>query len=337
MEFCWALPVSNVNECTMQAIQAEVSGFDSILIASAKQAPDPWIMTMLLATYTSRVRFLVAQNTNLLQPHITMKALNSVSQIYGNRCDINIVTGGIQQEALSTADFASHEDRYLRTKEFVKCVHLLKGGAASYKGSVFNYNQLTIEPPYTRDARVFIAGSSDEALNIAAAQGDVLICYADTVGNFREKASVLKQKALLMGRSLKLGMYVDILAAENTAEAVQIANRKFEMYTDAQQKMIKMYLNSVDSVGIRKNKQYAECDKLWVEDHLWAGLSKVSRSVGLTVIGSYEEVCRKLEHYHSAGVDYFLFSGYLDAGVCKVIGEHIIPYFKTSIKDREPH
>lgn len=41
----------------------EKYGFDGVLVASAKQALDPWILTMMMCQDTSRVRFLGKRQT----------------------------------------------------------------------------------------------------------------------------------------------------------------------------------------------------------------------------------------------------------------------------------
>lgn len=328
MEFCWALPVSDVKECRKQAMEAEKFGFDGVLVASAKQALDPWILTMMMCQDTSRVRFLVAQNTNMLLPHITLKCLTSIQYLMGDRFDLNIVTGGIKQESLTGEDFPSHEHRYRRTTEFVECMRLLMQGTTNFKGMDFSYSNLEIQPPFEGQSRLFIAGSSSAASEVAVSTGDVMICYADTTLQLKSRIKQLKEEAALRNRKLKVGIYIDILAKETEEEAIEAAYRKREQFSSVQKKVTKMYLNSVDSVGIRNNKHFKDQHDLWVEEHLWAGLSEVSRSVGLTIVGSYKQVSDKLEQYRNIGVDYFLVSGYLDESACETMGRHIIPCFK---------
>ncbi|OXM13898.1 LLM class flavin-dependent oxidoreductase [Paenibacillus herberti] len=328
MEFCWALPVSDVNECRKQAVDAEKYGFDGVLVASAKQALDPWILTMMMCQDTSRVRFLVAQNTNMLLPHITLKNLTSIHYLMGDRFDLNIVTGGIKQESLTGGDFPSHEHRYKRTNEFVKCMRLLMQGTTNFNGMNFSYSDLEVQPQFEGQSRLFIAGSSSAASEVALSAGDVMICYADTTLHLKNRIKQLKHEAALRNRTLKIGIYIDILAKAAQDEAIEIAYQKHEQFSGFHKKITKMYLNEVDSVGIRNNKHFKDQHDLWVEEHLWAGLSEVSRSVGLTVVGSFKQVSDKLGQYRDIGVDYFLVSGYLDESACETMGRHIIPCFK---------
>ena len=186
MEFCWVLPdnstiykTDNIKQFYERNIEeaktAESCGFCSTLISSTPESLDPWILATKIAECTKNIRLVVAQNSNHMLPSYTAKAANTLNFISGNRVDINVVTGSSVSSISKNSKFEDHTKRYLRTSEYVEVLKRIYSGNCSFKGKFYELSNAKVFPPNDAEwcTRLFVAGSSNEAAQIAARFGDM--------------------------------------------------------------------------------------------------------------------------------------------------------------------
>ncbi|MDA2139012.1 LLM class flavin-dependent oxidoreductase [Bacillus cereus group sp. Bc002] len=333
MKFCWNLPVSardfnTVYDNTIeQAIKAESLKFDQVLISSLQYAPDPWVLATHVASVTNDLRILIAQNTNHMLPTVTEKTLATLNNLSNNRIDLNIITGSSLTELSRDSPALSHENRYKRTEEFVKILKKLREGALSYKGEYYQVTNADIYPKYDNEkSMIFIAGSSQDAMQVSSKYGHVQLIYANTPSKVKEQADYIMKTAASFGRHVKLGIFIDIIARASTDEAWDAAHRMIKRVPKLQKRLNKLFLNNTDSVGHKINQSFQKYNDLCVEKNIWAGLSQVSNAVSLSIVGSYKEVQSTIKYYQECGVDYFLLSGSVKEDEIVHIGENILPF-----------
>ncbi|MBJ8030403.1 LLM class flavin-dependent oxidoreductase [Bacillus cereus group sp. N21] len=332
MPFCWGLPVDteSLETNVEQAILAEKHNFDAVLVGSKQKALDPWVMASHLSKFTSTIRFLVAQNTNQVTPIHSSKSLHSLAYITSGRVDINIVSGGAVQEIIN---MDSHTNRYSRTKEFAEIFTILKnqGEVYQYKGDNFFVEKYNLFPKLNKSfiSNVCVAGSSEEAIDIAAAYADIYLVYANDLKIMQNWYSMVKSKAEKLNRNVTCGLLIDVIARETSEEAWQEAYCLEKKFTPMQKKMKKLYLNTVDSVGTEAHRTLLTYKNLKVDKNLWAGLAQVSTSVPLSIVGSYQEVIDTIRRLQEIGAEYFIFSGIVGKEKEIVrIGDNVLPYVK---------
>ncbi|MDF9506993.1 LLM class flavin-dependent oxidoreductase [Bacillus cereus] len=332
MSFCWGLPVDteSLEINVKQSVLAEQHNFDAVLVGSKQKALDPWLMASHLSQFTSTIRFLVAQNTNQVTPIHSSKSLHSLAYLNNGRVDINIVSGGAVQEIINTDN---HANRYSRTREFIDIFMTLKdvGEICNYNGNYFlidNYN-LFPQPNNKFASNVCVAGSSDDAIDIAAAYADIYLVYANDLKLLENWYSKVRSKAEKLNRNITCGLLIDVIARETSKEAWEEAYKFEKRFTPIQKKMKKLYLNSVDSVGTESHRALLTYKNLRVDKNLWAGLAQISTSVPLSIVGSYQEVIDTIKKLQGIGAEYFIFSGMVgkEKEIIR-IGDNILPYVK---------
>ncbi|APO47195.1 monooxygenase [Paenibacillus xylanexedens] len=338
MEFCWALPVTSnsgdykglMDTLLKQTKAAEHHGFDSVLVASVPNTFDPWIMGTFLGFETSRIRLLVAQNTNHMLPTYTAKALNTLNVLLNNRIDINIVTGSSSIALARDSRPESHEARYRRTGEFTHIMSLLRDGLTSYDGEFFGIANADIYPKESTDqkARLFVGGSSANAINVAAKYADYYLMYACDYSTIKDQFDHVTKTSFQYNRQVKKGVLVDVIARDTTEEAWEAANKLLHETPKAYKMLTKYYTSTADSVGLQRYRNLDSSNNYVIDEFLWAGLSQINPSVSVSIVGSYVEVIQALNRFSEAGAEYILLTSMLNDNEVERIGTHILPHFK---------
>lgn len=341
MEFCWALPVTSTplyqelySTYTELTRQAEKHNFDGVLFSITPNAVDPFVAATKVGLETERIGLLIAQNTNLVLPTSAARALNTLNTMIGPRVDLNIVTGSSAITLSRDTKPENHESRYARTHEFVDILQALRAGPTTYKGNFFAIENSDIYPK-ANGGRYFVAGSSEEAMEVAAACGDYYILYACDFQRITEQYTKVKQMAAKHGRTVRCAVLVDIIARETSEEAWEIANLLLSSASPVAKRMTKILLKSSDSVGLTRYKNLPQENNFMIDEYLWAGLSQIDPANSVAIVGSYQEAITALHRFHDAGAEYFLISSQINGShEIEQIGEHIIPYFKQMHNNR---
>ncbi|MGG0208483.1 LLM class flavin-dependent oxidoreductase [Bacillus mycoides] len=341
MEFCWVLPVTreiNYKELhdlsIKQSVEAEQYAFDSVLVATIPESLDPWILSTNIVNATNNIRLLVAQNTNHVLPTYVAKSLNTLNLLSNGRIDLNIVTGSSKIGLSKDGTVENHKTRYRRTKEFSEVLIGLRNGPLTYQGefySIENAELLPNLPNNDHQADIFLAGSSEDAMNIGAEYADTYLMYANNFEQTSKQINLVKSIAQKHNKKIKCGIYINVIARETSDEAWDAANEILESSTSFEKKLVKIYQNSVDSVGVSQQKEFKEFEDYIVDDHLWGGLAEVSPTVALSIVGSYEEVIKTFQKYYELGVSYFLIVGYCNNNEIERLGKYVLPELKKSI------
>ncbi|MFC5700214.1 LLM class flavin-dependent oxidoreductase [Cohnella faecalis] len=330
MEFCWTLPVdpNSFAASIEQACAAESHRYGAVLVSSLPKGMDPWVLSTAIGQRTKEIRLLIAQNTNYTLPTVTAKAWNSLKTITGCRADLNIVTGSYLPELAKHGKPLNHSDRYKKTYEFVEILQLLKKGKTSFNGDFFQINHADVTPPFEAEdsGNIFVAGSSQDAETVAAFVGDRYVVYADDVNTIRNKFAKVKAMGDSCSRQVKCGIFIDIIARRTASEAWACAEKMVADSTYIQRRLNKAYVHQADSIGVRNHGKYFIQDDYKVDQHLWAGLSQISDSVSLSIVGSYLDVITALKRYEEAGTDYFIVSGSRNDREIERIGQYVLPY-----------
>jgi alkanesulfonate monooxygenase len=340
MEFCWMLPEGNLETILQQTQLAEAGGFQSVLLINANSYMDPWIMATVLTQVTEQIRILVAQNTSYCLPTTTAKAFNTLSLISAGRIDLNVVTGSSQVELGKMTRAGDHASRYKRTKEFIDLyLRLQQGGITHYHGDCFDVQNAELLPK--RDVptgRLFMAGSSQEAMAIAAEFADGYLVFGHELDeieqHFASFQELLPELRTNLNPNPHCGIMIDIIARETTEEAWEAAYHFLESASPFEKRMNRLFRNNSDSVGISKyHNYYSQSNHAQAEGSpsstLWSGLSQLNTSNGFSIVGSYEEVRHTISRFHRIGVNYFILSGLISTQELERISKHIVLPFQS--------
>ncbi len=219
---------------------AEISGFDGALIPSFPDSEDPWVIAASLARRTKTLRFTIAYQPMWFDPLYARRAAASLQRLSNGRLLFNIITGGGGPQQLWWGDRIAHDDRYVRTTEFLDVFKgVWNGGRFSYEGKF--YRLADAELPAALAGQVFpemyFVGSSDAALQAQGKHADFDLTHLEPRENLRIKFARVKELASKDGRSVKPAVRFNIIARRTPEEAWDVVRRAWAAVDwDAQEK-----------------------------------------------------------------------------------------------------
>ncbi|HEY2318266.1 MAG TPA: LLM class flavin-dependent oxidoreductase [Solirubrobacteraceae bacterium] len=309
------------------ARSAEQLGFDAALTPTSSWCEDAWLMTAALTQVTERFRFLVAFRPGLTSPTLAAQMAATFQRVSGGRLLLNVVTGGDDAEQRRFGDRLDKEARYARAAEFLAIVRALwDGEPVDFSGEHYDIADAQIVPaPAWPD--LYFGGSSDAAIEVAAAQADVYLTWGEPPAAVAEKLERVRARAATLGRELRFGIRLHVIARETSAEAWAEAERLLAGLDPEQIRRAQAVQRNSQSEGQRRMTALhnGRTDTLEVSPNLWAGVGLVRGGAGTALVGSHEEVCDRIAEYHELGIDEFVLSGYPHLEEAYRVGEGVIP------------
>ncbi|MOA54934.1 Methanesulfonate monooxygenase [compost metagenome] len=74
--------------------------------------------------------------------------------------------------------------------------------------------------------------------------------------------------------------------------------------------------------------KFQQRDSFLIQPHLWAGLTQVSDSVSVSIVGSYENVIKTIKKFNEIGTQYFILSASPNDEEIERIGQYVLPYLR---------
>ncbi|OLF14433.1 hypothetical protein BLA60_04765 [Actinophytocola xinjiangensis] len=145
-----------------------------LLFTGAGAVLDPWLGAAAIVAGTRRLVPLVALNPLYTHPYAAARSLLSITELYGRRVDLNLITGAAISELTSVGDPLDHGDRYARLQEYVELfLALLDGRPVTRAGRFYRVSGLHLSPPLPTELRprLYLAGRSADAARTATALG----------------------------------------------------------------------------------------------------------------------------------------------------------------------
>ena len=318
---------------------AETAGFTSALVPVGDACQDAWVVAGLVAGQTEKLKFLVAVRPGFIAPTLAAKMVATFDQHTNGRLLVNIVTGGFPAELAADGDFTPHDERYARTDDFVTVMKKYwTERQFDHDGA---YYRIEGCKPFIRCSTqpypaLYAGGASEAAEDVFARQVDCYLLWGESMPQLEERITRMRAKAALQGRALRFGLRLHVLARETEAEAQAAARYLVDGVSEATLARARATLTATDSAGESRQRAFAMTDAYpWVEPNLWAGVGQVRRGVGVTVVGSYEQVARKFVDYTEMGLSYFILSGYPHLEECENAGRTWLPRFWERVRERE--
>jgi len=192
------------------AKRSEEIGYDITLIAELLlndikgiQAPslDAWSTAAALAAVTERLELMVAVRPSFHPPAILAKQAANIDNISNGRLALNVVSAWWKDEARRYgAAFDEHDDRYVRTREWLDVVSgAWSEPSFSYRGRFYQYDDIVLEPkPVSRAGRprptIYAGGESETAKNTIARQCDAYVMHGDPPERIAPKIADMRRR-----------------------------------------------------------------------------------------------------------------------------------------------
>ncbi|HTD17268.1 MAG TPA: FMNH2-dependent alkanesulfonate monooxygenase [Chthoniobacterales bacterium] len=297
-------------------------GFYGALLPTGRSCEDAWVTASFLAANTKRMRFLVAVRPGLVSPTLAARMAATFDRLSNGRILINVVTGGDPVELAGDGLFVDHDTRYKITDEFLTIWRsaLANEGEVNFEGEQLRVRGAkvlfpAVQTPYPA---LYFGGSSEEALDVAAKHVDYYLTWGEPPEQVKEKLAKARNYAYAKyGRTLKFGIRLHIIVRESEEEAWRDAERLISQVTDKTVALAQQTMARQDSVSqqrmlaLQKLAGPTRSGKdLEVSPNLWAGVGLVRSGAGTALVGSIENVVKRMKEYAELGIDTFIFSGY---------------------------
>jgi alkanesulfonate monooxygenase len=311
---------------------AEDAGFSFALVPVGTTCHDAWLSSAIVAGRTERLKFLVAMRPGFVAPTVAAKMSNTFDQLTKGRVLINVVTGGFPAELAADGDFTDHDERYVRTQEFMQVVRKAwtEPKRWDHEGKHYRVEGGNVFPkPYQQPyPPLYFGGASEAAKKVGAEDTDVYLLWGEPIPMVRERIAEMRERAAAAGRTLRFGLRIHVLVRETEEEARAAADALIANIPESFQGMMDKHHAGGDSEGEKRQRQLVAANNdQWLAPNLWAGIGKARLGVGTALVGSGENVARRLQEYVDEGIDTFILSGYPHLEEAQRFGKWVMPHF----------
>ncbi|MFK0227307.1 LLM class flavin-dependent oxidoreductase [Streptomyces sp. NPDC090303] len=312
---------------------AEQAGFARLLTPVGLGCVDPWVLTSAVAAVTERIGFLVAFRAGLAQPTLIAQQADTFRRLFGDRIALNVVTGGDPVEQKAYGDHLPKAERYVRTGELMHVVReLLDGSAVTLDGHHVRVEDARLAAPSAgTPVPLYFGGASPEAEEVAAHHAEVQLLWGEPLAAVAERVARVRARAARAGRSLRFGIRLHVITRDTSAEAWQEADRILAGFDPEAVRASQERFARMDSTGQARMTALhgGSAESLTVSPNLWAGIGLVREGAGTALVGSHDEVARRLFEYGRAGIDEFVLSGYPHLEEAYRVGEKVAPRLRA--------
>jgi alkanesulfonate monooxygenase len=312
---------------------AERLGFAGALVPFGMFCEDPWLVSSALAAHTERLKFMIAVRPGLTAPALVAQMAATLQRISGGRLLLNVVTGGDADEQHRYGDWLDHDQRYVRTGEFIDVLRRAWAGQAfDFAGDHYRIQAGRLTRPHATWPTVFVGGSSTGAQVAAARFADVFLCWGEPPTEMAGLIKQVRDRAEEQGRRLTFGTRFHVIARDTAAEAWAVTRRLVDGMDPAVIAAAQQRFQRSESVGQQRVAALhgGRLDRLEPHPNVWAGYGLVRPGAGLALVGSYEDVAERIAEYHALGLDHLILSGQPHLEEAYEFGEGVLPLLRRA-------
>lgn len=308
---------------------AEQLEYDAVLVPTGTWSEESWTIATALSQHTRELDYLVAFRPGLVSPTLQAQITASFQRVSGNRLRVNVVVGGEDADQRRFGDHLGHDGRYRRAGEYLQLVRRLwSGERVSHRGEHFHLDDAHVPQP-DRVPEVYLGGSSDAAIQVAAEHADVYLTWGEPPAQAAEKIGRVRERAAEHGRALRYGVRLHVIARPTSDEAWAQADAIVAGLDPEQIARSRAAFLDSGSVGQRRQTALSSGGtsraELEVHPGLWAGVGLVRSGAGTALVGSYAEVAELIGSYVEHGFTEFVLSGYPHLEEAYWFGEGVRP------------
>ncbi|WP_371619391.1 LLM class flavin-dependent oxidoreductase [Streptomyces sp. NBC_00454] len=337
-------------EYTLRLARAhEDHGWDRVLFAYGSGSPDPAPAAAYVAGKLDRLQLLLAHRPNVSYPTFAAKTFATLDQISEGRLAVHFITGGNDHEQAREGDTLTKDERYARTREYIRIVK--KAWTArepfDHEGEHYRFHDFVsdVRPFQQPRPDVSFGGSSPAAYAAGGAEADVYCLWGEPLERTAEQIESVKAAALAAGRTDVPRIQVafrPIIApteelawekAHRTVGAIKErrgtgpAHRRSEGIAQAA---------TPQNAGSQRLIAIAEAGERY-DRALWTPTAAATGGAGNSnaLVGTPETVAQALLDYYDLGVDVLSARGYDLLGDAIDFGRYVIPLVREEVAKRD--
>ncbi|AJE46796.1 FMNH2-dependent alkanesulfonate monooxygenase [Celeribacter indicus] len=297
------------------AVRADRLGYDGLLIPTAAQCLDPWVVASSLIGITRNIKVLVALRTAIMTAPASARQAATLDQALEGRLLLNVVVGGDAAELAADGVHHGHDNRYAAADEFLTVWRrVLSGEEVSHDGRFTRVTQArNVHAPVQRPhPPLYFGGSSPAAHDLAAKHVDAYLTWGEPPEAVERKIGDVRARAEAEGRTVRFGIRFHAIVRETEAEAWAAADRLIAQVSDDDIARAMAAFSKMDSEGQRRMTALhgGRRDRLEIAPNIWAGVGLVRGGAGTALVGDPHTVRKRMQDYQDLGIDTFVLSGY---------------------------
>lgn len=310
-------------------------GYVGALLPTGTLCEDAWIVASSIMPATRQLKFLVAVRPGISSPTFAARMAATFDRLSEGRLLINVVAGGDADEAAADGVFASHDERYEITDEYLTVwKQVLAGGKTTFSGKHLSVRDAqvyfpAIQKPYPP---LYIGGSSDAAIDVTAKHIDVYLTWGEPPAQVAEKIARVRAAAAARGRTVRFGIRLHVIVRETSEEAWAAANSLIRHVDRDTVLRAQQRLDRFDSESQRRMSQLVQqgSPNLEVSPNLWTGIGLLRRGAATALVGDPATVAERMNEYAALGIDTFILSGYPHLEEAYRVAELLFPLLPLS-------
>lgn len=301
---------------------ADEDGWEAVLVYTANNLPDPWIMATHIIQKTKTLVPLIAIQPIYAHPFTVAKSIESISYLYNRPIYINLVAGDYPRDRAALGDDLPHDRRYDRLVEYGKIIKGLLNSRKpqTYLGEFYKTDMLQLLPRASQPSHTqfTISGSSGAGRSAAAQLEAWPIEYPQQASRYQ------LDKIDTSLRSTK-GIRIGVIVKESRQDAWEAARRRYPK--DPQKAELRQFaIRNSDSTWV---KNFAsEHDLPEGEQPYWLSPYLNYQSSCPFLVGDVDEIMKEIQLYIRAGFSMFL----IERPECRADSSLITETFRAAAK-----
>ena len=255
-----------------------------------------------LLSATERLRVIAAVHPGQWPPHILAKLSATAQELHGGRLALNVVSGWFKDEYTRLGlDWLDHEERYRRAEEFIEVLRgLWAEEPFTFRGDFYRTRDVVFRPSPARPPEVFQGGNSTAARQMAGRLSDLYLMNGNTLEGVREQVEDVRDRAAGHGRAgaVRFGLNGFAVVRDTEAEAVEVVE---EIVARADADKVRDFGEAVKQAG----RSAPDGKGMWA-DSQFRDLVQYNDGFRTGLIGTPEQVARRILDYRAVGVDLML-------------------------------
>ncbi|MFJ8432398.1 LLM class flavin-dependent oxidoreductase [Kitasatospora sp. NPDC094019] len=325
----------------------EEHGWDRVLFAYGSGSPDPAPAAAFIASRLDHLQILLAHRPNVSYPTFAAKTFATLDRISDGRLTVHFITGGNDHEQQREGDFLTKDQRYDRTREYIRIVKKAWTSREPFdhEGEHYRFHDFVSDvlPVQAPRPGVSFGGSSAAAYAAGGAEADIYCLWGEPLARTAEQIERVREAARAAGRADVPRIQVafrPILApteelawekAHRTVAAIRARREGGDLIRRGRPAG-----TAPENAGSQRLLEIAEAGERY-DRALWTPTAAATGGAGNSnaLVGTPETVAQALLDYYDLGVDILSARGYHLVDDAIDFGRYVIPIVREEVAKRD--
>ncbi|MFD7412844.1 LLM class flavin-dependent oxidoreductase [Kitasatospora purpeofusca] len=321
--------------------------WDRVLFAYGSGSPDPAPAAAFIASRLDRLQILLAHRPNVSYPTFAAKTFATLDRISDGRLTVHFITGGNDHEQQREGDFLTKDERYDRTREYIRIVKKAWTSREPFdhEGTHYRFKDFVSDVFPVQEPRpgVSFGGSSEAAYAAGGAEADIYCLWGEPLARTAEQIERVLEAAKQAGRADAPRIQVafrPIIApteelawekAHRTVAAIKARREGGDLIRRGRPAG-----TGPENAGSQRLLEIAEAGERY-DRALWTPTAAATGGAGNSnaLVGTPETVAQALLDYYDLGVDILSARGYHLVDDAIDFGRHVIPIVREEVAKRD--